>query len=61
MGVPFNSIDALLPLNRIVLSKQGGVLKEERLLEDLDERIRALAQSPQGWLYFSTDSGKIFR
>ncbi len=48
-------------INRIVLSKQGGVLKEERLLEDLDERIRALAQSPQGWLYFSTDSGKIFR
>ena len=48
-------------INRIVLSKQGEVLKEERLLEDLDERIRALAQSPQGWLYFSTDSGKIFR
>ena len=48
-------------INRIVLSKQGKVLKEERLLEQLDERIRALAQSPQGWLYFSTDSGKIFR
>ena len=48
-------------INRIVLSKQGEVLKEERLLEDLDERIRALVQSPQGWLYFSTDSGKIFR
>ena len=48
-------------INRIVLSQQGEVLKEERLLEDLDERIRALAQSPQGWLYFSTDSGKIFR
>lgn len=48
-------------LNRIVLSKQGEVIKEERLLEDLDQRIRALAQSPQGWLYFSTDSGKIYR
>ena len=48
-------------LNRIVLSKQGEVIKEERLLEELDERIRALAQSPQGWLYFSTDSGKIYR
>jgi glucose/arabinose dehydrogenase len=48
-------------INRIVLSQQGEVLKEERLLEDLGERIRALAQSPQGWLYFSTDSGKIFR
>lgn len=48
-------------LNRIVLSKQGEVIKEERLLEALDERIRALTQSPQGWLYFSTDSGKIYR
>jgi len=48
-------------INRIVLSKQGEVVKEERLLEELDERIRALAQSPQGWLYFSTDSGKIYR
>ena len=48
-------------LNRIVLSKQGEIVKEERLFEDLDERIRALAQSPEGWLYFSTDSGKIYR
>lgn len=48
-------------INRIVLSQQGEVVKEERLLEELDERIRALAQSPQGWLYFSTDSGKIYR
>lgn len=48
-------------LNRIVLSEQGEVVKEERLLEELNERIRALAQSSQGWLYFSTDSGKIYR
>jgi len=48
-------------INRIVLSKEGTVIKEQRLLEDLDERIRALVQSPQGWIFFSTDSGKIFR
>ncbi len=48
-------------INRIVLSETGEVVKEERLLEDFSERIRALTQSPQGWLYFSTDSGKIFR
>ena len=48
-------------INRIVLSEQGKVIQEERLLEDLDERIRALAQSPEGWLYFSTDSGNIYR
>lgn len=48
-------------LNRLVISESGEVIKEERLLEDLDERIRALAQSPQGWLYFSTDSGSVYR
>lgn len=48
-------------INRIVLSQTGKVIKEERLLEDMEERIRSLAQSPQGWLYFSTDSGKLFR
>lgn len=48
-------------INRVSLSKEGEAVHEERLLESLDERIRALAQSAQGWLYFSTDSGKIYR
>jgi len=48
-------------INRIVLNSAAQVVKEERLLEALNERIRALAQSPQGWLYFSTDSGKLYR
>lgn len=60
-GNLFSGALKLLHINRIVLSQQGEVVKEERLLEDLGERIRALAQSPQGWLYFSTDSGKIYR
>lgn len=47
-------------LNRVVINVQGKAIAEERLLSDLDERIRALAQSPQGWIYFSTDSGKLF-
>jgi glucose/arabinose dehydrogenase len=48
-------------LNRIMLSDSGQVIGEERMLEDLDERIRALAQGPEGWIYFSTDSGRILR
>lgn len=48
-------------INRIVLNGKGEAIKEERLLESLNHRIRALAQSPQGWIYFSTDSGKIYR
>jgi len=47
-------------LNRITLNQKGEAIAEERLLEHLGERIRGLAQSAQGWLYFSTDSGKIF-
>jgi glucose/arabinose dehydrogenase len=60
-GNLFSGALKLQHINRIVLSKGGEVIKEERLLEDLGERIRALTQSPQGWIYFSTDSGKIFR
>ena len=48
-------------LNRIMLSDSGNVIGEERILEDLGERIRALAQGPEGWIYFSTDSGRILR
>jgi len=48
-------------LNRIVLSPDGEAIAEERLLEDLDERIRALAVGPEGYIYLSTDSGRILR
>ena len=48
-------------LNRISLSDNGEVTGEERLLEDLQERIRAVIQGPDGWIYFSTDSGRILR
>ena len=48
-------------LNRITLSDSGQVIDEERILADLGERIRALAQGPEDWIYFSTDSGRILR
>lgn len=51
----------LTHLNRIKLDASGNELKEERLLEELGERIRSLEESEQGWLYLSTDSGKILR
>lgn len=47
-------------LNRVTLSEDGKTIGEERLLEDLGERIRSLAQGPDGWLYLATDSGKVF-
>ena len=60
-GNLFSGALKLRHINRIVLDKEGKVIREERLLESLDERIRTLVQSPEGWIYFSTDSGKIFR
>ncbi len=47
-------------INRIELDQEGNAIAEERLMEDLNERIRALLQSPKGWIYFSTDSGNIY-
>lgn len=47
-------------LNRVTLNDKGDAIGEERLLTDLNERIRALVEGPQGWLWFSTDSGKIY-
>lgn len=60
-GNLFSGALKLQHINRIVLNTEGKVIKEERLLESLNERIRALAQSPQGWIYFSTDNGNIYR
>ncbi len=48
-------------LNRLAVDAQGKIGPEERLLQDLELRIRALVQSPEGWVYFSSDSGGIFR
>ncbi len=48
-------------LNRIEVDEKGSFVSEERLLLDLDERIRAVAESPEGWIYLSTDSGQILR
>ncbi len=59
-GNLFTGALKLQHLNRVTLSEDGKAIAEERLLTELDERIRALAQSPKGWLYFSTDSGKVY-
>ena len=39
------------------------VVKEERLLSNLEERIRDVRQGPDGWLYVLTDNsdGRIIR
>lgn len=41
--------------------KDNKVVSQERLLENLGERIRMVRTSPDGFLYISTDSGKILK
>jgi aldose sugar dehydrogenase len=60
-GNLFSGALALTHLNRVVVDGAGRAVAEERFLDILDERIRALAESPEGFIYFSTDSGQIFR
>lgn len=57
----FSGALKLQHLNRVVVNNAAVAIKEERLFEKMAERIRALVQSPEGWIYFSTDSGKIYR
>lgn len=47
-------------LNRVVIKNEKAV-KEERLLKDLNYRIRSVREGPDGLLYLSTDNGKILR
>lgn len=60
-GDLFSGALALTHLNRVKLSASGQEMGEERLLASLGERIRSLEIDAQGWLYLSTDSGKILR
>lgn len=60
-GNLFSGALKLRHLNRVVLDGQGRAVAEERLLGELNERIRALAESPEGWICLSTDSGRILR
>ncbi len=60
-GDLFSGALAMVHLNRVAVDGQYRPVDEERLLLDLDERIRDVIESPEGWLYVSTDSGRILR
>lgn len=51
----------LTHINRVELNEQGQAVAESRLLESFGERIRALLVGVEGYIYFSTDSGKVMR
>ena len=60
-GNLFSGALAKRHLNRVEIDLEKKAVAEERLLEKLRERIRAIVESPDGWIYFSTDMGKILR
>jgi glucose/arabinose dehydrogenase len=47
-------------INRLVL-ENTDVVRQERLLKDFWDRVRDIAQGPDGLLYISTESGRIIR
>ncbi len=47
-------------INIVKVNDSGDAIEETRILGDLHERIRSLAQGIEGWVYFSTDSGNIY-
>lgn len=44
-----------------VITLDGNRATENRLLSDLDERIRSVTTGPKGFIYLSTDSGKLLQ
>lgn len=48
-------------LNRIVLDSENNVIDEFRLLRGVKGRIRNVIEDSKGWLYVSTDDGRILR
>ncbi|MEZ9037818.1 PQQ-dependent sugar dehydrogenase [Vibrio cyclitrophicus] len=51
----------LTHINVVTLNEQGEVIEEERILENLGERIRDIEISPAGDIFFSTDNGNLYR
>ncbi len=58
-GNLFSGALALTHLNRVVI-KDGKFVKEERLLKNLNQRVRNVKEAPNGDLYISTDSGSVY-
>ncbi|MCB0365007.1 MAG: PQQ-dependent sugar dehydrogenase [Bdellovibrionaceae bacterium] len=56
----FSGALKLQHLNRLDLSESGKI-HEERLLKNLNERIRHVVEGPAGYLYLTTDSGRVLK
>lgn len=59
-GNLFQGALKLTHLNRLVLDENNNVIKEERWLETMNERIRNVIERNNGNLLISTDQGNIY-
>ncbi|MEZ4846761.1 MAG: PQQ-dependent sugar dehydrogenase, partial [Bdellovibrionota bacterium] len=59
-GYLYSGALALTHLNRLLIDGKK-IVREERMLEHLNERFRNVKVGPDDLLYASTDSGKIFQ
>ena len=48
-------------IHRVVMDKDKKIVREEKLLEDLNDRLRQIRTDPDGLIYVSTDGGKFIR
>ncbi|MCJ8325603.1 MAG: PQQ-dependent sugar dehydrogenase [Campylobacterales bacterium] len=60
-GNLFSTSLKLKHINRIVLNKRLEVIKEEKLFNHLNQRIRNIIEDEEGNIYFSTDKGNIYK
>lgn len=60
-GSFFSGSLVLTHINRVVINGKHKMLKEERFLTSWHQRIRHVKEGPDGFIYFSTDSGKLMR
>ena len=59
-GDLFSGALALQHLNQVKIQDNEAV-DETRYLRSMNKRIRNVIESPEGWLYVSTDDGEIYR
>lgn len=59
-GHLFSTALKLKHINRVSVSSDIKLKEENRIAEDLNERLRVLTEGPDGFIYIGTDSGKIF-
>lgn len=57
----FSGALVLEHLNRLKINQKNIAIEEERLLSSLGLRVRDVIEGPQGFIYISTDDGKILR